>query len=153
MTTKAVFNAEEWATVVEAPVLAGMRIAAVERGGTIRESLAMGQTYAAARAHHGESELLDELVGSPPSIDARRLQESGDIVAVSSERIREAVRLVTEKATADELQSYRWFVRAVAQAAAAAHKEGGVLGIGGKRVSDKEQAALDEIGRDLGGSA
>lgn len=153
MTTKAAFNAEEWSTVVEAPVLAGMRVAAVERGGTIRESLAMGHTYADARQHHGESELLDELVGSPPGIDARKLQESGDIAAVASERIREAVRLVTEKATGDELESYRWFVRAVAEAAAEAHKEGGVLGIGGTRVSEKEKAALDEIGRDLGGAA
>jgi hypothetical protein len=150
VTTKAAFNAEEWSIVVEAPVLAGMRVAAAERGGTIRESLAMGQTYASARQHHGESELLDELVNSPPAIDARRIQESGDIGVVSSEKIREAVRLVAEKATDDELESYRWFVRAVAEAAAAAHKEGGVLGIGGKRVSDKEQAVLDEIATDLG---
>ena len=33
----------------------------------------------------------------------------------------------------------------VAQAAAEAHKEGGFIGIGGKPISDKEQAALDEI--------
>jgi hypothetical protein len=34
----------------------------------------------------------------------------------------------------------------VAEAAARAHKEGGFIGIGGKEVSEAEQAALDEIG-------
>jgi hypothetical protein len=153
MTKKAAFNAEEWSIVAEAPLLAGMRVAAAERGGTIRESLAVGQAYASAREHQGASELLDELVGSPPAIDARRLQQSGDIVAASDERLREAVRIVGEKASADELESYRWFVRTVAEAVAQAHKEGGFLGIGGRRVSEKERAALDEIGRELGGTA
>jgi hypothetical protein len=30
-----------------------------------------------------------------------------------------------------------------------AHKEGGVLGIGGKEVSEQEQTALDELARAL----
>jgi hypothetical protein len=38
----------------------------------------------------------------------------------------------------------------VAQAVAAAHKEGGFLGIGGTRVSEAEEHALDEISAALG---
>jgi hypothetical protein len=38
----------------------------------------------------------------------------------------------------------------VAQAVAEAHKEGGFLGIGGKRVSAAEDQALDEISLALG---
>jgi hypothetical protein len=151
MTTKAAFNAEEWARVVEAPLLAGLRVAAADRGGTIRESLAVGQAYKDARAHQGESELLDEIVASPPAIDAKRVQEMGDVAAASRERLAEALALVKENATPDELGSYSWFVRSVADAVAQAHKEGGVLGIGGRRVSEKEQAALDEIASELGG--
>lgn len=37
----------------------------------------------------------------------------------------------------------------LAEAAANAHREGGILGVGGKRVSDAEQAALDEIAATL----
>ena len=37
MTKKADFNAEEWAAVAEAPVLAGMRLVAASRRGTIRD--------------------------------------------------------------------------------------------------------------------
>jgi hypothetical protein len=145
VTAKADFNAEEWATVVEGPLLAGMRVVSATRGGTIRESLAIGRVYQEARRAQGESELLDQLVASPPSVDPQRLQGGGDIAALSSERLREALRLVGEKGTPDDVDAYKQFVVAVAQAAAEAHKEGGFAGIGGKPVSDEEQAALDDI--------
>ena len=45
----------------------------------------------------------------------------------------------------DEESAYKRFVLGVAQAAAEAHKEGGFIGIGGKRISDEERVALDEI--------
>src|SRR4029077_16817296 len=77
MTRKADFNAEEWSTVVDGPLFAGMRVISADRGGTVRESLAMGRVYQEARQHHGESEFLDELVKSPPSIDPERLREAG----------------------------------------------------------------------------
>jgi hypothetical protein len=151
MTKKADFNAEEWETVVEGPVFAGLRVIAADRGGTIRESLAMGRVYQEARQQQGQSELLDDLVGSQPSIDrARAQQEGGDIVGLAKERLTEAMRLLEEKATPEEVDSYKRFVMTVAQAAAAAHKEGGFLGIGGQKVSEAEEEALDEISITLG---
>jgi hypothetical protein len=151
MTRKADFNAEEWSTVVEGPLYAGMRVIAADRGGTLRESLALGRVYQEAREGHGESEFLDELVKSPPSIDPERVREAGgNIAAVASERLREAIRLLEAKATPEEIDAYKRFVMTVAQAAAAAHKEGGFLGIGGKQVSDAENQALDEISTALG---
>ncbi|MFL5338335.1 MAG: hypothetical protein ACJ8H8_35500 [Geminicoccaceae bacterium] len=145
MATKADFNAEEWSTVVEGPLLAGMRAVAAGRGGTIRESLAIGRVYSAARQGQGESELLDELVSSPPGVDRQRLQGAGDIAAVSGGRLREALRVLNKKASPGDVEAYKRFVVDVAQAAAEAHKEGGFIGIGGKQISDEEQAALDEI--------
>jgi hypothetical protein len=151
MTKKAEFNAEEWETVVEGPVFAGLRVIAADRGGTIRESLAMGRVYQEARKQQGQSELLDDLVGSQPSIDrARAQQEGGEIAALAKERLTEAMRLLEEKATPEEVDSYKRFVMTVAQAAAAAHKEGGFLGIGGQKVSEAEEKALDEISITLG---
>jgi len=151
MTKKADFNAEEWDTVVEGPVFAGLHVIAADRGGTIRESLAMGRVYQEARKEQGQSELLDDLVGSQPSIDrARAQQEGGDIVALAKERLTEAMRLLEEKATPEEVDAYKRFVMTVAQAAAAAHKEGGFLGIGGQEVSEAEEQALDEISITLG---
>ena len=149
--TKADFNAEEWSTVVEGPLLAGMRVVSAERGGTIRESLAIGRVYTEARKSQGDSELLDALVASPPTLDPQRLQGGGDIKTLVGERLAEAVRLVGEKGSPEEADAYRAFVLSVAQAAAEAHKEGGFVGIGGKQVSDQEQAALDELGTILSG--
>jgi hypothetical protein len=151
MTRKADFNAEEWSTVVEGPLYAGMRVISAERGGTLRESLALGRVYQEARGRHGESEFLDELVKSPPSIDPDRVREAGgNIAAVASDRLREAIGILESKTTPEETDAYKRFVMTVAQAAASAHKEGGFLGIGGKQVSDAENQALDEISTALG---
>jgi hypothetical protein len=151
MTSKADFNAEEWTTVVEGPLYAGMRVISADRGGTLRESLAMGRAYKAARDAGGDSELLDELVKSPPSVDQERVREAGgDIASVASGRLREAMGILEAKATPEEIDAYKRFVMTVAQAVAGAHKEGGFLGIGGKQVSDSENQALDEISTTLG---
>jgi hypothetical protein len=151
MTRKADFNAEEWATLAGAPLYAGMRVITADRGGALRESLALGRVYQHARESHGESELLDELVKSPPSIDPAQVREAGgNVGAVASERLREAIGILEAKATAEETDAYKRFVMTVAQAVAGAHKEGGFLGIGGKQISDAESQALDEISMALG---
>jgi hypothetical protein len=151
MTRKADFNAEEWSTVVDGPLYAGMLMISADRGGTLRESLAIGRVYQEARKHHGESELLDELVKSPPSIDADRVREAGgNIAAAASQQLREAIGIVEAKSTPGEVDDYKRFVMTVAQAVAGAHKEGGFLGIGSKHISDAENQALDEISTALG---
>jgi hypothetical protein len=151
MTSKADFNAEEWTTVAEAPLYAGMRVIAADRGGTLRESLALGRAYKDARDAQGKSGLLDALVESPPSISPERIREAGaDIGTAASEKLRAAMGIVESKATPEEADDFKRFVMTVAQAVAAAHKEGGFLGIGGKPVSEAEDKALDEISIALG---
>ena len=151
MTSKADFNADEWSTVVDAPLYAGMRVVAADRGGTLRESLALGRVYQETRTRHGASELLDELVKSPPSIDRDRVRETGgEIGDLAAKQLDEAVRILSAKATPEEVDAYKTFVMTVAQAVAGAHKEGGFLGMGGKHVSDAENQALDEISMALG---
>jgi hypothetical protein len=151
VTRKADFNAEEWSTIVNAPVYAGMHVISADRGGTLRESLAMGRVYEEARQRHGESDLLDELVKSPPAIDPDRVREAGGkLGSLTSEQLRNAMQILETKATPAEIDAYKRFVMTVAQTVASAHKEGGFLGIGGKEVSDAENQALDEISSALG---
>lgn len=151
MTRKAEFNAEEWSTIVNGPLYAGMRVASADRGGTIRETMAMGRVYRDVREQHDESELLDELLKSPPSIDPDRLKEvSGDIAALTIKQLHDAIALLEAKATPQEVDDYKRFVMSVGQAVASAHKEGGHFGIGGKPVSDAENLALDELSSALG---
>ena len=145
MTTKSEFNADEWERVARAPALAGVMVALADRGGSFRESLALGKAYAAAKRDEGGSDLLRELVASPPSLDRQTAGQPDQI----PEQIREAVRVVEEKATPEEAEEYRQFILRLADVVAHAHKEGGVLGIGGKEVSPEEQAALDRLSTTL----
>lgn len=54
------------------------------------------------------------------------------------------------KASPAEADAYKAMLVGVAQKAAEASKEGGFLGFGGVRVSDKEQAFIAEVKRTLG---
>ena len=151
MTRKADFNAEEWSKVVDGPLYAGMRVISAERGGTLRETVAMSRVYQEARERQGASELLDELIKSPPSIDPDRIRAAGgDIAAVTTRELRDAIAILEGNATQAEVDDYKRFVMTLAQAVAGAHKEGGFLGIGSKPISDAENQALDEISTALG---
>lgn len=145
MTTKADFNAEEWSKVVEGPPIAGMVVITAQRGGTIRESIELGKAYAEARQQQGSSELLDAIVSEQPRIDPSGFRTAEELREKGLARLREAVELLEQKTSPEEVEDYKRFVVELAERAAAAHKEGGFLGIGGQEVSEAEQAALDEI--------
>jgi hypothetical protein len=145
MTTRAQFNADEWATVTTAPVLAGTLVIAADRGGSVRESLAMSQSYATARSQE-PGELLGAILATPPSMgpaDAPKTPE--DLQRVVPAELRKSLRILERHATDEEVVAYKRFVYGLAEAVARAHKEGGFLGIGGKEISPLEQAALDQI--------
>lgn len=150
MTTKADFNGEEWATVSAAPAIGGLIVATAQRGDTLRESLAIGKGYAEAAREHEGSELLGELATGATQPGPREFSSAEDLRLRGLERIREAAELVEAKATSEELEAYRRFAIGVAQRAAEAGKTGGVLGIGGERVTDAERLALAEVASALG---
>jgi hypothetical protein len=66
------------------------------------------------------------------------------------DRVKSAVSLVSAKGSAAEAQAYKDMLVDVAQQAANASKEGGFLGFGGVRVSDKEQAFIAEVSKAVG---
>jgi plasmid stabilization system protein ParE len=153
MTRKADFNAEEWQHVVEGPLSAGLLVAAADRGGTLRESLSLARAYQHAREQSSRPELLDDLISSPPQLDPREFGSPDQLRERALQRLREAVELVESKANPDEAAEYKRFVMSLADTVAHAHREGGVLGIGGKEVSESEQAALDEIAATVGSTS
>ena len=103
MTSKAAFSSEEWKAVLEGPPSAGMVVVTAARGGMIRESIAMSKAYAEARAQHGESELLDEIVAAKPEIDHTRYHSAAELRDSGLKHLRDAVALLETKATAGEL--------------------------------------------------
>lgn len=145
MARKADFDPAEWTTLMEGPLIAGMSVLGAARGGLIRESLAIGETYARARKHHRESDLLDDLVSETPTIDPDQVPPAGAMADAAVERLRLALELLEQRASAQEIEAYKRFVMSVAEAAAGANREGGFLGIGGQPVSERERAALDAL--------
>ena len=99
MTTKAEFDAQEWETVIEGPALAGAIVATAQKGGTIRESVAMAKVYAEAGKAHEGNELLGEVAAKPPQIGAREFSSAEDLRAKGLERIANAVAILEPKAT------------------------------------------------------
>lgn len=144
MTAKANFTQEEWKLVLEGPPTAGMIIITAQRGGTFRETFAMGKAYAEARQQHGESELLDEIVAAKPEVDHTRYGSPDEFKQHGLQLLRDAVALLESKATPVEVDDYRRFVVMVADKVAGAHREDGAA------VSPPEQAAIDEITASLG---
>ena len=144
MTGKAAFSEQEWKTILEGPPSAGMILVTAGRGGTIRETLAIGKAYAEARKQHGSSELLDEIIAAKPEIDHTRYHSFDELKEHGLQHLRDAVAVLDAKATPDEVEDYRGFVVALAERVAHAHREDGV------EVSPPEQAAIDEISASLG---
>ena len=71
-------------------------------------------------------------------------------LAVRPERVRAAVDLLEQKASPAEAGVYRRMLVDIAERAANASKEGGFLGFGGVRVSDREHSLINEVKRAAG---
>jgi hypothetical protein len=162
MTSREDFTDEEWERLGRAPIVAGLAISFADPGGPIeavKESSAALKTVleaaqgqddhfgpfvravagdVAAKAQRREN----PLAGFKP--DKRRARE--DIL----DELRAVHALLQEKATPDELADFREWLRVAAQRAALAAREGGFLGIGSQRVSDREQEMLETIGEIFG---
>jgi len=147
MTGRSDFTEEEWKLVLEGPPSAGMIVVTAGRGGTIRETFAIGKAYVEARKEHGASELLDEIVGAKPEIDHTRYHSFEELKQHGLQHLRDAVQVLERKATREEVEDYRRFVLMLAAKVASAHREGGAA------ISDGERAAIDEIEANLAAPA
>ena len=148
MTGSSAFTPDEWQVVLEGPPSAGLIVITAQRGGTFRETISMAKAYTEARKSHGASELLDEIVSAKPHVDHTRYSSPDELRQAGLQRVRDAVALLAQKATPDEVEEYRRFVLNLADKVANAHREGG-----DSAVSDAERAAIEEIRTALGSAA
>src|ERR1700685_1132386 len=144
MTTKAAFSPSEWQLVLEGPPTAGLLVITSSHGGMFRETMAMSKAYVEARAQHGESELLDEIVAGKPRMDRGKVHNPEELRNQGLDCLRDVTTLLEHKATVEERDDYGRFVLTVADKVAAAHREGG------KQVSPAEAQAIQDITTALG---
>jgi hypothetical protein len=149
MTGHADFTPDEWKLVLQGPPTAGLIVITAQRGGSFRESFSMAKSYTEARKQHGESQLLDEISAAKPETDHTRYHSPEELRQQGLEHIGQAAALVESKGTPQELDEYRRFVVTLADNVANARREG-FLGLSGERVSEAEQAAIDDVKRAVG---
>jgi hypothetical protein len=146
MTSKSDFTTEEWKLILEAPPSAGMIVVTAQRGGSLRETIAMAKAYVEARQQHGNSELLDDIVAAKPEHDHTHYHSLEDLKQHGLQQLRASVAVLQSKSTPDEVDDYRRFIVNLSHHVAAAHREHG------HDVSESEQAAINDITEALNAS-
>ena len=144
MTAKADFTDEEWNLVREGPPTAGMLVLMAQGGGSFRETWALAKSYAEARKQPGQSQLLDELASEKPDLKRYATREEQEREGLTA--LREAVSVLEQKATPEEVEGYRTFVLDVARRVAKAHEEEG------EPISAAEQAAIEKVESSITGT-
>jgi hypothetical protein len=154
MTGKADFTEDEWTRLKRAPFVAGIAISLADPGGPIevvKETAATLKTVRDAESG-GRGELIDALAPEVVA-DARQhknplhdFKPKGSLAGQEIlDELADVNRIVSAKATPEEADAYRDWLRAAAQEAANAAKEGGFMGFHAVRVSEGEQRMLDKL--------
>ena len=156
MTSRSDFSDAEWERLGRAPLVAAMAITLADPGGPIealKETGAALKTIldAARDGAHGEfvqavakdvaekaQHRQNPMAGFKPTGAQAREQILDELRAVNS--------LLVEKTTPEETEEFREWLKAAAQRAATAAKEGGFLGFNAQRVSEGEQQMLEQLG-------
>jgi hypothetical protein len=160
MTSRADFTDEEWARLGRAPLLAGLAVSLSDPGGpleTVKESRAALNTVLEAQRERSFGEFVQS-VADDVAAKARRRENPLAGFAPDRRRAHEAIleelrsvyALLVEKAAPEDVDDFREWIRIASQRAAMAAKEGGFLGIGGERVSEREQQMLEKLGEIFG---
>jgi hypothetical protein len=157
------FTGEEWALLRLAPALVAGGLAAADPSGlfsSIKEAGAGARGVTEAYKANSGLELFSALAADrsfPGMPDAKTLlgegsrdQQMQNLKNAVLDRVKSAVSLVSGKGSPAEAEAYKNMLVSVAQQAANASKEGGFLGFGGVRVSDKEQAFITEVSKAAG---
>lgn len=159
MAIKDNYTTDEWAKISMAPMAAGMYLVLASPGVTsiIGETRAMMEAVTKGDRPAGAEDLVNSIVGDmvaradnkeklePPQMPEGAENDPAAAQKALMAQLTEASATVAAKSGAEEAAGYNQWLYSVAVATAEAAKEGGFMGIGGERVSDKEQAALDQL--------
>jgi hypothetical protein len=163
MAGKGDFTPEEWKTLLESVMMAGIAVTAADPSGlwgTLKESMASARAVMGAAHDPSATGLVHALAsefetgeGRATARDGLRAQLSGkrpsEVVAASLQVLKQAASIVSAKAPGDAAAFKGWLQR-ISQSVAEASPEGGTLGVGGVQVSDAEKATLAQIASSLG---
>ena len=143
------FTTEDWSALAGAPLLTAMWIVAGHRRRG-RAMLAVLRAYRDAQ-RACETELMRELLATSPAGAIEKPKDPATLRREAPDELRRAVAALERSGTPDERSEYRRLVLALAEAAATAAREGGLLRRGREQPSDGERETLRSIEAILGG--
>jgi|SRR5688572_10535402 len=147
---KARYSADQWAKVRLAPMAVAQAVIAASPSGAIGRSKELS---AAATAITGFKETVSPTSVVSLAFDTDLTSSETDVLkqnpAAAIGIVRDAVAAVSTNSAAD-ISEYGRLLVDVATQVAEASKEGGFLGVGGKRVSEDEQKAIDQVRKLVG---
>jgi len=163
MANQSTFTRDEWTLLRVAPSFVSVGISAVDPSGlyaSIKEVIAGTNEMLESLQANSSLELFSALaadrsvVGVPdlaPLLGAgSHEQQMQNFKYATLEHVKAVSEIVSRKASAAESAAYRQLLLNVARKTANASKEGGFLGLGGVRVSDKEQSFINAVSRAAG---
>lgn len=151
MTNSLNFTPAEWEVLTSAPMLAGLLV-----GDLATPQRWLAELYAVFDSAEAQDSGVDSVLIR--AVTERMLAREGDSIDLPVDLpanepearayliagCLQAVRLVSEKAPIEAPAFKQWLLQ-LARKAAAATKEGGFLGIGGKSISVEERTILHEL--------
>jgi hypothetical protein len=139
------FSPEQWTRIRLAPGAAARLVMLASPSGVMGLAKEAGAAAAAIDTARGAAEPTSLIsLAYDSDITKDEVTVLGKDRATTLAVLKEAVNVVSQK-TPTELPAFAQFIHGVALKVAEETKEGGILGIGGTRVSKEEQAVLDEI--------
>jgi hypothetical protein len=158
MATKADFTADEWKKILSSPLLAALAVTVADPSGLwglLQEGFASGRALIEAKNAPGANALVKELVDELATSEGRATARDGvkaELSAKTPEEIKQQalstlaeIGVILDAKAPQDAPEFKGWLKHIAEQVAEAAPEGGFLGFGGVKVSDKEKATLDEI--------
>jgi uncharacterized membrane protein len=146
---QAEFTADEWAIMQQAMMAAGILVSLAEGHVDAEETLALTRTLREASIMHPRRLVRELAAACTLSTGLQAGTRYADYEAPALATIRSATAVVAAKEPA-ELPGFRAFLTEIATVVADANREGGFLGIGARRRTPSEAAAINAVSRATG---
>ena len=160
------YSDDEWAIVLATPQMVGMAMTGAGSSGIIgstKEMFASAQSMINAKKEYSSNALIQALI--PDTTDAKKaLEDAKKQRTVVMDRLKSknvksmeqltetilddcqaAIAVLEQKESPEVVADYKKWVLEIAEKVANAAKEGGFLGFGGERFSEKEQILFEKL--------
>lgn len=150
------YTADESKTVMQAVMMSGMAVAIADMGivSTAIEMSALARELVGATQHYPNNSIIQAIFSEEALKHSSSTEVPKDITPENAAdqaiaAINSATSLLSTKATPEEVNEFKRFVYAAAEAVANAAGSG-LFGSGSQKVSDKEAATLAKLKATLG---